>query len=85
MKEERDRNDLYSHRPEDGHTGKQPYNSGKCHSPLVGPCWNVTKHETLLDKPFHAHSPRLMEGMMVRSTFTPSGLERPPERSFLRQ
>lgn len=85
MKEEGDRKDSDSHRLEDGHTGKRPRNSGKCHGPLVGPCWNVTKYKTLLDKSFQAHSPSFMEGMRVRSTLTPSGLEQPPERSFLRQ
>lgn len=85
MKGEGDRKDSDSLHFEDGHTGKRLPNSGKCQCPFVGPCWNVTKYKTLLDKSSQANNPGFMKRISVRSTLTPSSLERAAELSFLRQ
>lgn len=85
MKGKGDRKDSDSLHSEDGHTGKQLCNSGKCQCPFVGLCWNVTKYKTLLDKSFQANNPSFMKRMRVWSTLTPTSLEQSAELSFLRQ
>lgn len=85
MKGEGDRKDSDSLHFEDGHTRKQLRNSRKCQCPFVAPCCNVTKYKTLWDKSFQANNPGFMKRIRVRSTLTPSSLERSAELSFLRK